>query len=405
MTWKPACKTFAWVAAATAALMACGGAGSSSGSGSREATGEPYVIGFNGGLTGSVSADPISRLDGMKAYFSWLGKNGGVNGHPVKIEARDDTGLDTAKATANFVEFRDNLKVPIIAGLTVSNVADAIAPMADSAQIPLFIGTGDLTTLTHPYAYLTDTLFSQEAQAEVNYLKTLLKPGDKPRIAVFAATSAAGRELDAEIRKDIAAAGWELVLDEPISVPAPPDMVPQANRVVQSRADYVMGGIFLSLPISFMRQLVQQNWKGKVVNYRGGSGINYLQQVANPSYLVTRSYAYPTDGSAKTMVDNVRAIGGDPNGDSVGGGWMAAALIAKALGQCGFPCSGANMKKALDTMGLMDNPQGSAQGRVGFTATDHIAIHFDRVYQWDGSKPVPIGAPIPITNSVQTPRG
>jgi branched-chain amino acid transport system substrate-binding protein len=402
MNWRRS-SALALSLAAALALMACGSSGA--GTAPKEATGDPYVIGFDGGLTGSVAADPISRLDGMKGYFYWLNKNGGVNGHPVKIEARDDTGLDTAKATANFIEFRDKLKVPIVAGLTVSNVADAIAPMADQAQIPLFIGTGDLATLNHPYAYLTDTLFSQEAQAEVNYLKTLLKPGDKPKIAAFAATSAAGRELDTEIKKDIAAQGWDLVLDEPISVPAPPDMVPQANRVVQAKADYVLGGIFLSLPISFMRQLVQSNWKGKVINYRGGSGINYLQQVNNPDYLVTRSYSYPTDAAAKTMVDNVKAAGGDPNGDSVGGGWMAADLIARALKTCGFPCTGAGMKKALDGLGLVENPQGSAQGKVGFTATDHSAIHFDRVYRWDGSKPVPVGSPIPITTPVQTPKG
>lgn len=381
---------------------ACGGSASSSKPAA--ATGDPIVIGFNGGLTGSVSADPISRLDGMKAYYSLLNKNGGVNGHPVKIEARDDTGLDTAKATANFIEFRDKLKVPIIAGNTVSNVADAIAPMADQAQIPLFIGTGDLVTLQHPYAYLTDTLFSQEAQAEVNYLKSILKPTDKPKIALFAATSAAGRELDAEARKDIAAQGWDLVLDEPISVPAPPDMVPQANRVVQAKADYVLGGIFLSLPISFMRQLVQQGWKGTVINYRGGSGLNYLQQVNNPNYLVIRSYGFPTDPSAKVMVDNVKATGGDPNGDSVGGGWLMGALIAKALKACGYPCSGAKMKQALDGLALFDAPDGSGQGKIGFTATDHIAIHFERVYKFDGTKPVPIGSPIQITTPVQTPK-
>lgn len=388
---------------AAVAVVACGGTSSSSNQ-PKAATGAPYIVGFEGGLTGSVSADPISRLDGMKGYFNWLNNNGGVNGHPVQIVSRDDTGLDAAKATANFIEMRDQLKVSAIAGLTVSNVADAIAPMADQAQIPLLIGTPDLQTLTHPYSYAVDTFFGQEAQAEVNYLKTLVKPGQKPRIAAFAATSAAGRELDTELKKDVAAQGWNLVLDEAISVPAPPDMVPQANRVVQDKADYVLGGIFLSLPVSFMRQLQQSGWQGKVINYRGGSGINYLQQSNDPAYLVTRSYAYPTDPSAKLVVDQVKAAGGDPNGDSVGGGWMTADLIARAFKTCGFPCSGANMKKAFDDLGLLNNPNGSAQGKVGFTSTNHCAVHFDRVYQWNGSKPVPIGAPIPITCPVQTPQ-
>jgi branched-chain amino acid transport system substrate-binding protein len=369
-----------------------------------EATGTPYVVGFQGGLTGSVSADPISRLDGMNAYFAQLNNNGGINNHPVHVVARDDTGQNSAKATTNFIEFRDQLKVPVIAGWTVSNVADAVIGQADAAQIPLLIGTGDETTLTHPYAYLVDTLFSQEAVAEINYLKTLVKPGTTPKIALFAATSAAGRTLDAEAKKDITANGWDLVLDQAISTsPIPADMVPQANAVVAAKADYVIGGIFLSLPVSFMRTLAQQNWSGKVINFRGGSGINYLTQVNDPNYYVVRSYAFPTDPASKSAIDEVKLNGGDPNGDSLAGGWAMAAIIAKGLAQCGFPCTGANMKKALDGMSDISNPNGTLMGDAGFTPTDHCGIRFERVYNWVNGAPAPVAAAVPVTCPVQTP--
>ena len=383
-------------------LVACGSSGGGTSGGA--ATGSPYVIGFQGGLTGAVSADPISRLDGMNAYFAQLNSHGGINNHPVKVVALDDTGTNAAKGLTNFIQFRDQYKVPVIAGWTVSNVADAAMPSGDAAQIPFLIGTGDQTTLTHPYAYLVDTLFSQEAQAEINFLKTLLKPGQVPKIALFAATSAAGRTLDAEAKKEIAANGWNLVLDQAISIsPIPADLVPQANAVVASGADFVIGGVFLSLPVSFMRTLAQQNWSGKVVNFRGGSGINYLQQVNNPNYYVVRSYAFPSEQGFAAAIAQVKANGGDPNGDSVAGGWATAAIIAKGLGQCGFPCSGANMKKALDSFSNIPNPDGSLQGNAGFTATNHCGIRFERVFHWDNGAVVPVGSPVAVTCPVETP--
>lgn len=395
------------LAAAFAAILALAACGASSGSANRPVQGDPYVVGFEGGLTGTVASYPTSQYDGMKAYFRYLDQRGGVDGHPVNIVARDDTGLDVSKATSNFIEFRDSLKVPVIAGLSVSNVADALAPLADQARIPILAGTGTEATLQHPYAYVMDALFAQEAEAEVNFLKSQLKPGESPRVAVFAPNSAAGKTMEAALVRLSKAAGWNVVVDEFIPVPIPPDAVPQANRVVSAKADYVIGGIYQSLPISFMRALAQAGWKGKFVNGHGASGIAYLQQVNDPNYYVMRTSAFLTDATAgaKVMTENVKATGGDPNGEVLASGWMTAALIAAALKVCGFPCTGPNMKKALDGLGKIGIPQDSAFAPVGFTSSDHVGVHAERVYHFVNGVPAPVGNAVPLTNSVSTPAG
>jgi branched-chain amino acid transport system substrate-binding protein len=395
---------FTLVAAAAAAMLvtACGGAGSPK---AGAATGDPYTIGFEGSLTGNDAAGAVSRLDGMRAYFDHLNKSGGVANHPINVVSRDDATIDAARATTNFLEFRDRVKPSAIAGWTNSTITDAVLPLDDQAQIPLLIGTGTEATLAHPYAYLVDTLFSQEADAEFGFMKAQLKAGDKPKLAILTPQSSAGKTLKTELDKLAGDAGYAIVLDEIVSVPFPPDLVPQANRVAQLKADWVLGGIALSLPISFMRTLAQLGWNGKVVNYRGGSGINYLQQVASPSYYVLRSYAYSTDAGSgiKTINDTVKAGGGDPNGDAVMGGWMTGALVAKALAACGFPCAGPAMKKALDGVGLFSAPDGSAFGQIGFSASDHEAIHGELIYVWKDGRPQSVGGAIKVTNGVKTP--
>src|SRR5437868_3427037 len=91
---------------ATAALILVAACGSTTSPGA----GTPYIVGFQGGLTGTVAADPVSRLDGMRAYFDMINRQGGINNHPVNVVSRDDTGLDVAKGTTNFIEFRDSIK-------------------------------------------------------------------------------------------------------------------------------------------------------------------------------------------------------------------------------------------------------------------------------------------------------
>ena len=57
---------------------------------------QPIVIGTTTSLTGSVSVEGISGLDGAEAYFDKVNAAGGVNGHKIKLIALDD-GLQTAQ--------------------------------------------------------------------------------------------------------------------------------------------------------------------------------------------------------------------------------------------------------------------------------------------------------------------
>jgi branched-chain amino acid transport system substrate-binding protein len=359
-------------------LAGCGGGSGSSGGGGK------YVVGFNGGLTGSVSGPAVSLLDGMRAYFEQRNASGGINGHQVEIVARDDTGLDTARATANMIEFRDRVKPSIVAGFTVSSVLAGVIPLAQEAQLPITTTTPTEEFLRNPYVYGTELEFTQNAKVEVEYLKTLLAPGEKPKIALFVAQTAAGKALGDTARLLVKAEGWDLVLDESLPVPAPDDMSPQASRIVSSGATYVIGGIFLQLPALLMRSLTQLGWKGKVVNFYGGSALPLLRQVNNPAYYVVRSNRYTTEDfpEMRKVISEVKKIGGNPDGDQIVTGWVNAAIIASALERCGYPCPGSKMKAAMDSLGNLGTFADLVQGPVTIDASSRQAIRFGRVYHY-----------------------
>lgn len=367
-------------------LAGCGG-GSSTSSG-----GDKYVVGFNGGLTGAVSGPAVSQLDGMKAYFAQRNANGGVNGHQVDIVARDDTGLDTARATANMIEFRDRVKPSVVTGFTVSSVVAGVLPLAEEAQLPIITTTPTEEFLRNPYVYGAELQFTQNAKVEVEYLKTLLSPGEQPKIALFAAETAAGKALSQTARQLVKAEGWDLVLDETLPVPGPDDMSPQASRIVKSGATYVIGGIFLQLPALLMRSLTQLGWKGKIVNFYGGSAVPLLKQVNNPEYYVVKGNKYVTEDSAemRKVVGEVKEIGGNPDGEQIVNGWVNGAIIASAMERCGYPCPGSKMKAALDSLGNAGTFGGLVEGPVTIDANSRQAIRFGRVYHYANGRIEPV---------------
>ncbi|HEX9494414.1 MAG TPA: ABC transporter substrate-binding protein [Candidatus Limnocylindria bacterium] len=394
-------RSMAFAVAIAVLATACSPAASPGATGTAAANatpGEPYVVGYEAGLTGSVAADPVSRLDGLRGYFYNLNKNGGIKGHPVNVVARDDTGQDIAKATTNLTEFQTQIKPSVISGFTVSTVADAVVQYSDQYQIPFLGSAASVSALKYQYYYAISPFFAQEAEVQVGFVKSSIKAGDKPKIALFTAATPAGAAFKAEAETRIKAEGWDLVVNDPLSVPAPTDLLPQANKVMSANADWVIGTLFLTIPPALVRALSQLGFKGKVVGNGSGSGITIFQQTNNPNYYATSYLQYLGDSAPhKLITDSVKAAGGDPTGLYVSGGWATGALIAKGLAACGFPCSGASMKKALDGLGNIGNADTASAGDLVISATDRAVIHSERVFHYLNGKMEAASEPIAIT--------
>jgi ABC-type branched-subunit amino acid transport system substrate-binding protein len=385
--------------ASTSSTSASTSSGSTSGTSTSGAKGD-YVIGFEGGLTGPVAPTPADELLGLRAYMNMINKKGGINGHMVNVVSANDDGLDASTAVANFINFRDSVKPSVVVGPTVSNITDAIASIVDAADIPTLVTSPTPQEEQDPYVYAVDIRFDQEANIEVQVVKSLDAGGSKARVAILYADSAAGESMGTAGDAAIAANGWTLTSNILLPVPPPDSMAPQAQTIVSKNTQYVIGGVFLDLPPLLMTSLATDGFKGVVVNYHGGATLPQLMQINDPNYYVLRSWAYynsPAPG-VQAMDAAVRAIGGDPSGDYLPIGWGSGALIAKALAACGFPCPGSKMKTELDSVGTVGTLGGVFAGPFGFVNGSHQAVNASNVYHYVNGKV----EELPTTYTVQS---
>jgi hypothetical protein len=170
-------------------------------------------------------------------------------------------------------------------------------------------------------------------------------------------------------------------------------MLTQAQQVISSKSNFVLGGLFLELPPLFMSSLKTLGFKGSVINYHGGAVLSQLKQINDPKYYALRSWAYDTSKApgVQAMDKAVRSIGGDPSGDYLPVGWGSAAIVAKALQICGFPCSGSKMNAALSHVGLLGTLGGVFSGPLGFPKGSHQAINYSQLWHYVNGHAVTVG--------------
>lgn len=128
------------VAAAGSMLTGCGDDSSASAGSFNDssAKGAPIVIGTVGSYSGAQSAALGKSSVGIEAWTNQVNKDGGLNGHPVKLIVKDDGG-DPAKALQAAKELIEKEKVVAIVGET--SVADeAFQKYVEGKKVPVVGG-------------------------------------------------------------------------------------------------------------------------------------------------------------------------------------------------------------------------------------------------------------------------
>jgi hypothetical protein len=97
-----------------------------------------------------------------------------------------------------------------------------------------------------------------------------------------------------------------------------------------------------------------------------------------------------TSSGVKKYVSTLEANGGDPNGIFSPIGWVMGAIITDAFTRCGFPCSGSQMKTALEKLGSIGTLDGFAAGPIQLSSSNHQAIHYAKMYAYQNGAPTPI---------------
>ncbi len=139
------------------AMVACGGGSSSS------ATNVQVVIGASGPLTGSVAAYGVGEMNGFQIALDEQNAQGGLLGHPVKMDSQDSKG-DPAIAAQVAQKFVDE-KVAGAVGDVLSTASLSMGPVYNRNNIPWVIASSSNPTITsHGWNNTFRSIFRDDQQ-------------------------------------------------------------------------------------------------------------------------------------------------------------------------------------------------------------------------------------------------
>ncbi len=352
-------------------------------SGSVQATGSPYEVGFNSSLSGPYAANGVGQRDGFVSYINYVNNHGGINGHPMKVTVTDDAA-DVSTATANETQLIAGNHVSVVAGYLLSNACGAAANIATAQKNPIICSAVSTSLIkpVHPYVYSARNLQQDEAQPMADYAKTLVKTSS-PKVAIIIYGSAASSGLQTGLEQVAKTNGWTVVANQNVPLGSS-DISAQTAQIVGAHPDVIMGSLYDPLAVSFMRALQAQNITTPFVNYDGATLTGSIQSLKDPNYHVISSVTLTGQGTGDGLTvyrDATQANGTSATGPFVNVGYVEALEVVGGLKACGFPCSGTSMQKALDGLNL--DTGGVTTGPITYSATNHDTLTQFSFYTWN----------------------
>lgn len=114
----------------------------------------PILVGEYGSMTGSTATFGVSTDNGVQLAVEQINAAGGIFGHPLKIDLRDDEGKpDEALNVVKLMVSQD--KVTAVLGEVASTRSIQAAPACNSAEVPMISpsSTNPAVTQRGPYIF------------------------------------------------------------------------------------------------------------------------------------------------------------------------------------------------------------------------------------------------------------
>jgi branched-chain amino acid transport system substrate-binding protein len=373
----------AFVAALGVLAAACGGS-ASSGGGNKA----PYTFGYEGDQTDGAASTGVPLYNGLKTYVDTINAKGGVNGHKITIDARDDHS-DPATGRINMQSFQTEQAVGVF-GNNSSVVSGATSPLAAQQKIlQLGIGAPDSFVIpAQPYIYNIQVGGMDMAYTMIDFVQNVLIKGgtvpSSPSVALLSNNTATSSNIIKVWQTEFPKLGWKIAASVTIDNSAT-DATSQDTQIANAKADLVMANILDNTANFVVKGLNTRGWDKPFVAYVGANSETTFSSLANPNYYAMRSYAYPKDPGipgAVQMVKDANKLGYTQGLDSpyFSSGYVEGIILVQALQKCSDPCTSESYNSVMDKLGTID-PKGLA-GTLSFGSARHRAIDSVRFFHW-----------------------
>jgi branched-chain amino acid transport system substrate-binding protein len=313
-------------------------------------------VGLVAPLTGPFTTTGQEMLAAARVFLAHRGDT--VAGRRIELVVRDDGGVpDASKRIAQ--DMIVNQKVGVLAGMGLTPIALAVAPLATEARIPL-INMGAATSTipaASPFIVRTSFAAAQPAMIAADYFA---QTGIKSAVTLVS-DYAPGIETETWFKKTFEAAGGKVT--ESLRVPlANPDFAPFLQRVADARPE----ALFLFVPsgqgAALMRQFVERGLDRSGIKLLGDGSVlddQLLDQIGDAAVGVISAYhysdAHPSALNRRFTAD-VEKAGLRANMMAVGA-YDGMAAIYEALRKTGGDANGAKLIEAMKGA-IWESPRG-----------------------------------------------
>lgn len=324
------------------------------------AAGAPIKVGAVVTQTGAINF--ASSAQATKAYFDLVNQQGGVNGHQISLDLRDDQ-LD---ATRGKQEAQDLVAEGVFAftGWSAPNTEATITPFLAQNKIPLIGGYGELSEYQSPYAYAFSADYGHWGFQMGSFLaeQGVKKPG---LIYIANGSSATDTGLVNAFKAGFASRG--VTLSDSNVVNVDPTKASYDDVVTQFKVDGVDGFDSIVDQTAYNRLLQAQDRQ----SYHPPTVADPLfldptvtQSSSTDGTFVASDYDFVTGGGpavqlyARTVT---AAYGSAAQINYIGEqGWVDAMVFVAAIKAMGTDITRENLLKAVDGL--------SGKGGFGFTS-------------------------------------
>ncbi len=200
--------------------------GSGSPTATASATGSPYLIGIDDASSGPAGFLGQDEVKTVKLVVDQVNAAGGINGHPIKLESRDNGG-DAKQAVVIAKALLEQHPVALMGGAVVAQMK-AIEPLVTNGPLVVDFGSG-YTPPTPSYVFSISPYDYSAIDATFRWFRG----HNITKFGLLASTDSTGQLAVDEIQhvlKEPANQGLQLVGTERFE-PSAPDVTPQLTRL------------------------------------------------------------------------------------------------------------------------------------------------------------------------------
>ena len=309
---------------------------------------ETVKIGLILPMTGQQASTGKQVDAAVKLYLAQHGTT--VAGKKIEVILKDDTSVpDVAKRLAQELVVND--KVAVLAGMGLTPIALAVAPIATQAKVPEVVMAAGTSSITEASPFIVRTSFTL-AQSSVPMAEWAAKNGIKKVITLV---SDYGPRIDAEksFTEKFKADGGTIV--ENLRIPMrSPDFAPVLQKVADAKPDALFVFVPSGTGAQFVKQFVERGLAQSGVKLIATGDVTDDDQLngmgdAVVGVINAHNYSAAHDSAAnKAFVDGFKKANGGlrPNFMAVGG-WDGMHLIYEALKKTNGDTDGTKLVEAM----------------------------------------------------------